>query len=94
MFNNPKIDVLDKYVSFQDAKIVSRKTRYFDDIKKIKYRYDLILILNNSPYWKKIGFARLNRKLSKNGVIYDFWSSFQKNKNKKNYFRYGGGDIN
>ena len=94
LFNNPKIDVLDKYVSFQDAKIVSSKSRYFDDIKKIKYRYDLILILNNSPYWKKIGFARLNRKLSKNGVIYDFWSSFQKNKNKKNYFRYGGGDIN
>ena len=59
----------------------------------IKEKYNLILILNNSHYWKDIGYKKFSNKLFNKGIIYDFWASFRKDKYKKNYFRFGGGDL-
>ena len=44
---------------------------------------------------KKInGHLSLKKKLNKNGVIFDFWSSFKEVDTKKNYFGLGEGKIN
>ncbi len=93
LYDKPKIDILDKYVSLSDAKEVSKKSKFSKNFFKIKEKYQLILILNNSHYWKEIGYSKISKKLIKDGIIYDFWSSFEKNKYKKNYYRFGGGDL-
>ena len=93
LYQKPIIDILDKYVSFNDAKIVSKKSKFLNKFSMIKKKYQLIIILNNSHYWRKIGYKKLSKKLVKNGIIYDFWSSYKKDQYKNNYFRYGGGDL-
>ena len=93
LYNNPKIDILDKYVTVDDAKKVSKSSKFFQNYSNLKEKYQIILILNNNQYWKDIGYKKLSKKLLKNGIIYDFWSSFNKVKYKKNYFRFGGGDL-
>lgn len=93
LFNNPKIDILDKYVSNIDAKEVSKKSNFMHNFSEIKGKYEVILILNNSHYWRDIGYNKFSKKLFRNGIIYDFWSAFQKDKNKNSYFRFGGGDL-
>lgn len=93
LFHYPKIDVLDKYVSKEDAKKISDDSKFFKSFENIKEKYNLILILNNSHYWKDIGYKKFSNKLFNKGIIYDFWASFRKDKYKKNYFRFGGGDL-
>lgn len=93
LYNNPKIDILDKYVSIDDAKEVSKKSKFIQNFSAIKEKYQIILILNNSHYWKEIGYNKLSKKLFSDGIIYDFWSSYNKDKYKKNYYRFGGGDL-
>jgi len=93
LFQKPTINILDKYVSYDDAKIVSKKSKFINKFSKIKEKYQLIIILNNSHYWQKIGYKKLSNKLMKDGIIYDFWASYKKDQYKKNYFRYGGGDL-
>tara|TARA_B100000780_G_scaffold66073_1_gene43457 strand:+ start:291 stop:1586 length:1296 start_codon:yes stop_codon:yes gene_type:complete len=93
LFQKPTIDILDKYVSYDDAKIVSKKSKFINKFSKIKEKYQLIIILNNSHYWQKIGYKKLSNKLMKDGIVYDFWASYKKDQYKKNYFRYGGGDL-
>lgn len=93
LYNNPKIDILDRYVSKDDAIKVSKNSKFLQNFQCIKQQYQIILILNNNHYWKDIGYNKLSKKLLNNGIIYDFWSSFKKDKYKKNYFRFGGGDL-
>ena len=93
LYNSPQIDIVDKYVSIEDAKKISKNSKFFQNFLHIKDKYEIILILNNSYYWKKIGYNKLSKKLLKSGIIYDFWSSYEKDKNKRNYFRFGGGDL-
>ena len=93
LFNKPKIDILDKYVSADDAKEINKKSKFLKKFSNTPEKYQIILILNNSHYWKDIGYSNLSKKLSGNGIIYDFWSSYKKDKFKKNYFRFGGGDL-
>ena len=93
LYNNPKIDILDKYVSVKDANKVSKNSNFFNNYSNLKKKYEIILILNNNHYWRDIGYDKFSKILLKNGVIYDFWSSFKKVKYKKNYFRFGGGDL-
>ena len=93
LYKNPKIDILDKYVSPNDAKIVSKNSKFSQSFSNLKGKYQIILILNNSHYWKDIGYKKFSKKLVIEGIIYDFWSSFDTNKYKKNYFRFGGGDL-
>ena len=93
LFYNPRIDVLDKYVSEEDAKKINNDSKFFKNFESINEKYNFILILNNSHYWKDVGYKKFSNKLFNKGIIYDFWSSFKKDKYKKNYFRFGGGDL-
>ncbi len=93
LYKQANVDILDKYVSSSDAKKVSLNSKLYKNFYHINEKYQLVIILNNSPYWKKIGYKKISQKLKKSGVIYDFWSSFKKDKYKKNYFRFGGGDL-
>jgi UDP-N-acetyl-D-mannosaminuronic acid dehydrogenase len=93
LYNDPKIDILDKYVSKDDATKVSKNSKFLKNFSRIKEKYQIILILNNNHYWKDIGYKKFSKKLVDRGIIYDFWSSFKKDEYKKNYFRFGGGDL-
>lgn len=93
LFNEPKIDILDKYVSKNDATKVSKNSKFSQNFSLMKEKYQIILILNNNHYWKDIGYNKFSKKLVDGGIIYDFWSSFKKDEYKKNYFRFGGGDL-
>jgi hypothetical protein len=49
----------------------------FRNYQNIKKKYDLILILNNNPLWRKIGYKKFQKLLrDKQNFIYDFWNSF------------------
>lgn len=88
-----KPDLLDNLVLKKDVKIHFRNHNFFNtftDLKLNKVKYDLILILNNSPYWKKINIKNFKKKLTKKGFIYDFWSSFS---NLNYYKNFGSGDL-
>lgn len=89
-----KPDLFDNLVSKKDISKKLKTNKFFKNHKDIKKRYDLILILNNNPFWKKVGKKNFKKILSKKGIIYDFWSSFNQNEFKeKKYFSYGSGSF-
>lgn len=88
--NKINIDILDNLV--QKKNFSHPKCRLFNNMLNIKSNYDLILIINNNPYWKKIGLEKIKKKIKKNGFIFDFWNSFEK-LTGKNYFALGSGKI-
>ena len=79
-------------VSIDDLKYFGNKLKNYKNIENIKEKFDLILITNNNKYWKKIGLKAIENKLNKNGIIFDFWNSFNDYKNKK-YFSIGSGKL-
>lgn len=91
-FKINKIKTLDNLVYKEDLKNFRNKVNNFKDFDKIKEKFDLIVITNNNKYWKKIGLKNIEKKLSKNGIIFDFWNSFNGFKNKK-YYSIGTGKL-
>lgn len=93
IFQNPKVFSLDNFVKNEDVKLVNDKIIFFKDFTKIKNKFDLILILNNNKYWKKIGFLKIKHKVkSPNSIIYDFWNNFSRLDDEQ-YISLGSGKL-
>jgi len=92
-FKKPKIYCLDNYVSKKDALKINNNIIFFDNFKKINNSFDIIFFLNNNPYWKKISLEKFKKKLNSDGLIFDFWSSFNEKNIKKKYFKLGEGKL-
>ena len=92
-FEKVRIDCLDNLVSEKDSRANIEFIEFYTNFKKIKKKYDIIILLNNNPYWKKIGLKKLKKilKVKDKNYIFDYWSSF--NENEDNYFAIGAGKI-
>lgn len=92
-FEKARIDCLDNLVSEKDSRANIGFIKFYSNFQKIKKKYDIIILLNNNPYWKKIGLKKLKKKLKAKdkNYIFDYWSSF--NENEDNYFAIGAGKI-
>ena len=77
IFKKSKIYSFDNLISLNDCKKMNARMQVFRNYQNIKNKYDLILILNNNPLWKKIGYKQFQKLLKgKQNFIYDFWNSF------------------
>ena len=77
IFKKSKIYSFDNLISLNDCKKINARMQVFRNYQNIKNKYDLILILNNNPLWKKIGYKQFQKLLKgKQNFIYDFWNSF------------------
>jgi UDP-N-acetyl-D-mannosaminuronic acid dehydrogenase len=77
IFKKSKIYLFDNLVSLNDCKKINPRMQVFRNYQNIKKKYDLILILNNNPLWRKIGYKKFQKLLrDKQNFIYDFWNSF------------------
>ena len=92
-FKKSEIFALDNFVSIEDALAIYGNIKFKKEFEKINRKFDLIFILNNNPYWKKIGLKNLKKKLNKEGIIFDFWSSFKNTTHEKKYFKFGEGKL-
>ena len=92
-FKKSEIFALDNFVSIEDALAIYGSIKFKKEFVKINHKFDLIFILNNNPYWKKIGLKNLKKKLNKEGMIFDFWSSFKNTTHEKKYFKFGEGKL-
>tara|TARA_B110000503_G_scaffold142210_1_gene238265 strand:+ start:803 stop:2104 length:1302 start_codon:yes stop_codon:yes gene_type:complete len=92
IFKKSKIDSFDDLVSFSDCKKINNNMRIFRNYQNVNQKYDLILILNNNPLWKKIGYKKFKKLLKdKENFIYDFWNSFSID--TKQYKAFGQGKL-
>ena len=82
LYNNQKLtSLINMSPSMTQKKLV--KVQNFSELFKSKRKIPNYPDSNNNHYWKDIGYKKLSKKLLKNGIIYDFWSSFNKVKYKK-----------
>ena len=87
-----KVKTVDNLVSDEDIKYFGNKLKNYKAFVNVKEKFDLMIITNNNKYWKKIGLKVIEKKLNKNGIIFDFWNSFKDYKNDK-YFSIGTGKL-
>ena len=93
IFKGVKIYGIDNLVSLGDAKKISSKLIFNKNLSQKLNNFDIILILNNSPVWKSIGIEKFLNILNKNGIIFDYWSSFKTTKIQNKYFKLGEGNL-
>ena len=93
IFKGVKIYGIDNLVSTVDAKKISSKLNFNKNLSQKLNNFDIILILNNSPVWKNIGIEKFLNILNKNGIIFDYWSSFKTTKIQDKYFKLGEGNL-
>ncbi|MBD1160073.1 nucleotide sugar dehydrogenase [Pelagibacterales bacterium SAG-MED14] len=91
-FKIKKVKTVDNLVSDEDIKYFGNKLKNYKAFVNVKEKFDLMIITNNNKYWKKIGLKVIEKKLNKNGIIFDFWNSFKDYKNDK-YFSIGTGKL-
>lgn len=89
-YKNIAIDTLDPCIKEKSFNFSTGK--HFQKFNQIKYKYDLLIIANNNKYWKKISYNKMSLKIKSEGLIYDYWNTFE-NINKKNYIVYGSGKL-
>ena len=89
-YKNINIDTLDPFL--KDIYLKKSIRQHYNDFRQIKKKYDLIIIANNNKYWKTIKFRNFNKKIVSNGLLYDYWITFE-NIKKKNYIVYGSGNL-
>ncbi len=89
-YKNINIDTLDPFL--KDIYLKKSIRQHYNDFRQIKKKYDLIIIANNNKYWKTIKFRNFNKKIVSNGLLYDYWNTFE-NIKKKNYIVYGSGNL-
>lgn len=89
-YKNILIDTLDPCIKEKSLDFSTGK--HFQKFNQIKDTYDLIVIANNNKYWRKISYNKLSLKIKSEGLIYDYWNTFE-NLNKKKYIVYGSGKL-
>ena len=89
-YKNIAIDTLDPCIKEKSFNFSTGK--HFQKFNQIKDKYDLLIIANNNKCWRKIGYNKMSIKIKSEGLIYDYWNTFE-NLNKKNYIVYGSGKL-
>jgi UDP-N-acetyl-D-mannosaminuronic acid dehydrogenase len=84
-FKNCKIFGYDPVISNKELSFnFSERIIFTKNIRKIFKKSDLVLILNNHKSFKKINIYKLSKNMKQDGIIYDCWSLFKKNKKRIN----------
>jgi UDP-N-acetyl-D-mannosaminuronic acid dehydrogenase len=92
IFKKSKIYLFYNLVSLNDYKKINPDMQLFRNYQNLNKKYDLILILNNYPLWKIIGYKKFKKLLKdKENFIYDLWNSFSID--SKQYKAFGQGKI-
>ena len=92
LFKVKKIYTVDNLIYREDVINFGNRILNSQKFENVKGRFDLIIITNNNKYWKKIGLEKIENKLLKKGLIFDFWNSFSNEKSSK-YFSIGTGKL-
>ena len=94
-FKNLKIFGFDPVV--ERRKIINEKINSVKNINQIFHKADIVIISNDNKYFSKLNLGKLSSKMNLNGLIYDVWNLYDKDKlrlnNNVNYFSLGNQRI-
>ena len=66
-------------------------------MNQIFHKADIVIISNDNKYFSKLNLGKLSSKMNLNGLIYDVWNLYDKDKlrlnNNVNYFSLGNQRI-
>tara|TARA_X000000950_G_scaffold205530_1_gene247250 strand:- start:26420 stop:27754 length:1335 start_codon:yes stop_codon:yes gene_type:complete len=90
-FKNLRIFGFDPVV--EKKKILNEKISSVKNLNEIFNKADIVIISNDNKYFSKLNLSKLSSKMNLNGLIYDVWNLYDKDKlrlNKNiNYFSLG-----
>ena len=94
-FKNLKIFGFDPVV--ERKKIINEKINSVKNMNQIFQKADIVIISNDNKYFSKLNLGKLSSKMNLNGLIYDVWNLYDKDKlrlnNNVNYFSLGNQRI-
>jgi UDP-N-acetyl-D-mannosaminuronic acid dehydrogenase len=79
-FKKSKIVAFDPLVKHED--FLKYQIKRITNIKKIFFKSDLVIILNNNLIFKKLNLNNLSKLMNNSAIIYDFWNLFDNKKIK------------
>ena len=78
-------------------KIINEKINSVKNMNQIFHKADIVIISNDNKYFSKLNLGKLSSKMNLNGLIYDVWNLYDKDKlrlnNNVNYFSLGNQRI-
>lgn len=85
-FPNAIITAFDPMIKYNFA---YKKVKYYNNFNQGIRKSDLVIILNDHNFFKKVKKSNYEKNLKKNGIIYDCWNLYKFKFNKIKYLSFG-----